>query len=70
MAPKDNSQAAMGSAVSYNGPERRRSSASAAKFAGLMNQKRNSTDEMAAARKASFAEQAKAPGFVGGLWNR
>ncbi|KAL8908826.1 MAG: hypothetical protein Q9207_000552 [Kuettlingeria erythrocarpa] len=49
---------------------RRRSSSSAQKYNGLMNQKRNSTDAAAAARKASFAEQSKAPGFLGGLWHK
>ncbi|KAL8922908.1 MAG: hypothetical protein Q9208_004870 [Pyrenodesmia sp. 3 TL-2023] len=48
---------------------RRRSSSGAQKYNGLMNQKRNSTDVAAAARKASFAEQNKAPGFFGGLWH-
>lgn len=47
--------------------ERRRSSVS--KFAGLNSQKRNSQDATAAARKASFAEQNKAPGFLGGMWH-
>lgn len=45
-------------------------SSSAAKFNSLMNQKRNSTDATAEARKASFAEQSKAPGVFGGLWQR
>ncbi|KAL8706470.1 MAG: hypothetical protein Q9201_000525 [Fulgogasparrea decipioides] len=45
-------------------------SSSETKFNGLMTQKRNSTDATAAARKASFAEQAKAPGMFGGLWQR
>ncbi|KAL9605091.1 MAG: hypothetical protein Q9219_000025 [cf. Caloplaca sp. 3 TL-2023] len=45
-------------------------SSSAPKFSGLMNQKRDSGDAAAAARKASFAEQNKAPGFIGGLWHR
>ncbi|MCJ1339045.1 hypothetical protein MMC09_004334 [Bachmanniomyces sp. S44760] len=50
--------------------ERRRSSASnSGKFAGLMNQKRNSTDVAANARKASFDEMKPAPGVIGGLWN-
>ncbi|KAL8843598.1 MAG: hypothetical protein Q9170_000102 [Blastenia crenularia] len=50
-------------------PSQRRRSSSA-QFSGLMGQKRNSTDVAAAARKASFAEQNKAPGFIGGLWQR
>ncbi|KAL2057269.1 hypothetical protein ABVK25_002322 [Lepraria finkii] len=49
--------------------ERRRSSgASAQKFANLHNQKRNSQDASATARRASFAEMNKAPGFFGGMW--
>ncbi|KAL9606720.1 MAG: hypothetical protein Q9179_000160 [Wetmoreana sp. 5 TL-2023] len=51
-------------------PSQRRRSSSETKFNGLMTQKRNSTDATAAARKASFAEQAKAPGMFGGLWQR
>lgn len=35
-----------------------------------MSQKRNSGDAAAAARKASFAEMNRAPGFLGGLWNK
>lgn len=35
-----------------------------------MSQKRNSSDAAAAARKASFAEQNKTPGFLGGLWHK
>ena len=46
------------------------SSASATKFAGLMNQKRNSSDVTAAARKASFAEQNNKPGLFGSMWQR
>ncbi|KAI4148560.1 MAG: hypothetical protein L6R39_002748 [Caloplaca ligustica] len=45
------------------------SSSGAQKYAGLMSQKRNSSDAAAAARKASFAEQNKTPGFLGGLWH-
>lgn len=45
------------------------SSASSGKFAGLMNQKRNSDDLSAATRKAAFAEQKPAPGFIGSMWN-
>ncbi|KAL8661466.1 MAG: hypothetical protein Q9202_005585 [Teloschistes flavicans] len=51
-------------------PSQRRRSSSITKFNGLMNQKRDSTDAAAAARKASFAEQSKAPGVFGGLWQR
>ncbi|KAL8700503.1 MAG: hypothetical protein Q9224_000936 [Gallowayella concinna] len=48
----------------------RRRSSSATKFNNLHNQKRNSTDVTAAARKASWAEQNKAPGMFGSMWNR
>ncbi|KAI4246583.1 MAG: hypothetical protein L6R40_001946 [Gallowayella cf. fulva] len=47
----------------------RRRSSSTTKFNNLMNQKRNSTDASAAARKASWAEQSKAPGIFGSMWN-
>ncbi|CAF9906418.1 MAG: hypothetical protein HETSPECPRED_006175 [Heterodermia speciosa] len=53
---------------SSGGGDRRRSSASATKFAGLMSQKRNSSDITAAARKASFAEQNSKPGVFGSMW--
>ncbi|MCJ1376661.1 hypothetical protein MMC20_007905 [Loxospora ochrophaea] len=46
--------------------ERRRSSG---QFAGLVSQKRNSSDVSAAARKASFDDQKPAPGFLGNLWH-
>ncbi|MCJ1243894.1 hypothetical protein MMC30_001091 [Trapelia coarctata] len=52
------------------GSERRRSSASSGKFAGLMNQKRNSSDATAAARKSSFDDQKPATGIIGSMWNR
>ena len=45
-------------------------SSSTAKFNGLMGQKRNSADIASTARKASFAEQNKAPGVFGSMWNR
>lgn len=45
-------------------------SSSTTKFNGLMGQKRNSADIAATARKASFAEQNKAPGMFGSMWNR
>lgn len=41
---------------------------SAQKFANLHNQKRNSQDASAAARRASFAEMSKPPGFLGSMW--
>ena len=40
------------------------------RFAGLMNQKRNSTDASVAARRASWDDQRPTPGFLGGLWNK
>jgi len=43
---------------------------SGSKFGGLMDQKRNSTDATATARRESFADQAPAPGFVGAMWNK
>ena len=46
------------------------SSASATKFAGLMDQKRNPGDVTAAARKASFAEQNNKPGVFGSMWQK
>jgi len=46
---------------------RRRSSGE--KFSGLMNQKRNSVDANAAARKASFAEMKPEAGIIGKMWN-
>lgn len=39
-------------------------------FSGLMNQKRNSTDAAANARRQSFAEQKPAPGVIGKMWNK
>ncbi|KAI4286282.1 MAG: hypothetical protein L6R38_000048 [Xanthoria sp. 2 TBL-2021] len=47
----------------------RRRSSSGTKFNGLMGQKRNSADIASTARKASFAEQNKAPGMLGSMWN-
>ncbi|KAG7002139.1 hypothetical protein G7Y79_00028g061600 [Physcia stellaris] len=55
--------------MSNGSGERRRSSGSSpAKFASLMNQKRNSSDATATARKASFAEQSNKPGVIGSMW--
>ncbi|KAL8854203.1 MAG: hypothetical protein Q9221_000917 [Calogaya cf. arnoldii] len=48
--------------------QRRRQSSSNTKFNGLMGQKRNSADIASTARKASFAEQNKAPGMFGSMW--
>ncbi|EPE29241.1 hypothetical protein GLAREA_00401 [Glarea lozoyensis ATCC 20868] len=47
----------------------RRGSQSGTLFSGLINQKRNSTDASAAARRASFAEQKPAAGVLGKMWN-
>jgi len=66
MSSKADSKGVIGGTA---GSERRRSSAGSGKFSGLMNQKRNSIDTSAAARKASFAEQKPAPGFIGSMWN-
>ncbi|KAL8914613.1 MAG: hypothetical protein Q9171_000794 [Xanthocarpia ochracea] len=44
-------------------------SSSDTKFGGLMSQKRNSADVAATARKASWAEQSKPPGFFGSMWH-
>lgn len=49
-------------------PSTQSSGSSAQRFANLHNQKRNSSDMTAAARRASFADQSKAPGFLGGMW--
>ncbi|KAI9848748.1 MAG: hypothetical protein M1837_006835 [Sclerophora amabilis] len=55
---------------SSSAPPHRRSSASGqGLFSGLMNQKRNSLDATATARKASFTEQQPKPGFLGSIWN-
>jgi len=49
---------------------RRRSSQSGGGlFSGLMNQKRNSTDATATARRQSFADQKPATGIIGQMWN-
>ncbi|KAI9670385.1 MAG: hypothetical protein M1817_004428 [Caeruleum heppii] len=53
----------------WGGARRRSSASNQGLFSGLMNQKRNSADASAAARKASFDEQKTAPGFVGQMWN-
>lgn len=44
-------------------------SSGSAKFAGLTHQKRTSLDATANARRQSFAEQNKAPGFIGQMWH-
>ncbi|TVY88922.1 hypothetical protein LAWI1_G005058, partial [Lachnellula willkommii] len=38
-------------------------------FSGLVNQKRNSTDAAAQARKESFSDQKPATGIIGKMWN-
>ncbi|KAK2628195.1 hypothetical protein QTJ16_002841 [Diplocarpon rosae] len=39
-------------------------------FSGLINQKRNSIDASARARRESFADVKPAPGVIGKLWNK
>ncbi|TQS36748.1 hypothetical protein Golomagni_02791 [Golovinomyces magnicellulatus] len=39
-------------------------------FSGLINQKRNSADEAAQARRASFNDMTPPPGFIGRMWNK
>jgi hypothetical protein len=39
-------------------------------FSGLINQKRNSTDAAAAARRQSFHDQKPAAGFIGKMWHK
>lgn len=39
-------------------------------FSGLMNQKRNSGDAAAQARRQSFNEQKPQPGVLGNMWNK
>jgi hypothetical protein len=39
-------------------------------FAGLVNQKRNSIDAAAAARRASFHDSKPQAGFMGQMWNK
>lgn len=39
-------------------------------FSGLINQKRNSVDEAAQARRASFNNMTPPPGFFGRMWNK
>ena len=39
-------------------------------FSGLMNQKRNSGDAAAQARRQSFNEQKPASGIIGNMWNK
>ncbi|RFU35218.1 hypothetical protein B7463_g1131, partial [Scytalidium lignicola] len=53
-------------------PKRRTSSTSSSGvlFAGLMNQKRNSTDPAAQARRQSFHDQKPATGMIGNWWNK
>ncbi|KAN0122540.1 hypothetical protein V8E51_000866 [Hyaloscypha variabilis] len=47
----------------------RRGSNSGGLFSGLINQKRNSTDAAAAARRQSFHDQKPAAGFIGKMWH-
>lgn len=46
------------------------SSSSGTMFSGLMNQKRNSGDATAAARRQSFNEMKPAPGIIGKMWHK
>ncbi|RKF81256.1 hypothetical protein GcC1_028006 [Golovinomyces cichoracearum] len=39
-------------------------------FSGLINQKRNSADEAAQARRASFNDMTPPPGFIASLWDQ
>lgn len=39
-------------------------------YAGLVNQKRNSLDETAKARRDSFNDQKPAAGIIGNMWNK
>jgi hypothetical protein len=39
-------------------------------FSGLMNQKRNSGDAAAQARRQSFHDQKPAPGIIGKMWHK
>ncbi|KAI4154785.1 MAG: hypothetical protein LQ340_001433 [Diploschistes diacapsis] len=60
----------------FGGDKRRASTSSRGepksptRYAGLMNQKRNSTDAAAAARRASWDDQKPAPGMLGAMWNK
>ncbi|EKD19305.1 hypothetical protein MBM_02542 [Drepanopeziza brunnea f. sp. 'multigermtubi' MB_m1] len=53
--------------ITGNAPRR---NSNGTKFAGLVNQKRNSSDAGAQARRQSFAEMKPAPGVIGKLWNK
>ncbi|KAG4434732.1 hypothetical protein IFR05_009785 [Cadophora sp. M221] len=48
---------------------RRGSSSSGTLFSGLMNQKRNSGDATAQARRESFNDMKPATGIIGKMWN-
>jgi len=54
-----------------NGPSSptRRGSQGGTLFSGLLNQKRNSNDAAAQARRESFNEQKPAANFIGKMWN-
>jgi len=56
-------------ANNIGGDANRRGSNSGGLFSGLMNQKRNSTDAAAAARRQSFHDQKPAVGFIGKMWH-
>ncbi|KAL2064915.1 hypothetical protein VTL71DRAFT_4055 [Oculimacula yallundae] len=48
---------------------RRGSNTNGTLFSGLMNQKRNSTDATAQARRESFHDMKPAPGMIGKMWH-
>ncbi|PVH88429.1 hypothetical protein DL98DRAFT_648555 [Cadophora sp. DSE1049] len=48
---------------------RRNSNTSGTLFSGLMNQKRNSQDANAQARRESFNDMKPATGIIGKMWN-
>ncbi|KAE8445025.1 hypothetical protein EG329_014031 [Mollisiaceae sp. DMI_Dod_QoI] len=49
--------------------DRRGSNSSGTMFSSLMNQKRNSVDAAAAARRQSFHDMKPASGFIGKMWH-
>ncbi|POS86610.1 hypothetical protein EPUL_002053 [Erysiphe pulchra] len=59
-----------GNSASPTTTGRNRRGSSNVLFSGLINQKRNSVDEAAQARRASFNNMTPPPGFFGRLWNK
>jgi hypothetical protein len=53
-----------------NGSSTQGSNSGGGLFSGLMNQKRNSTDAAAAARRQSFHDQKPQAGFLGQMWHK